>query len=202
MKLTAKQRKFCDEYIKSGNATEAYFKAGYQIKSNEAARANASRLLTRANIKEYIETRLKQLESKKLAGAREVLKYLTSVMRGEQTESVATAKGIYDNVPVSAKDRISAAKELLKRYPTDPLTKAQLRKANADARVAEARANVAERLGSEGDDKLNELMDKLIKASEKSKEETWYNYYENKKSPSGAGDTLELGNHRKAWSHE
>ena len=152
MKLTAKQRKFCDEYIKSGNATEAYFKAGYQIKSNEAARANASRMLTKANIKEYIETRLKQLESKKLAGAREVLEYLTSVMRGEQTESVATAKGIYDNVPVSAKDRISAAKELLKRYPTDPLTKAQLRKANADARVAEARANVAERLGSEGDD--------------------------------------------------
>lgn len=167
MKLTAKQRKFCDEYIKSGNATEAYFKAGYQIKSNEAARANASRMLTKANIKEYIETRLKQLESKKLAGAREVLEYLTSVMRGEQTESVATAKGVYDNVPVSAKDRISAAKELLKRYPTDPLTKAQLRKANADARISEARANVMERLGSEGDDKLDELMDKLIKESDK-----------------------------------
>lgn len=172
MKLTAKQRKFCDEYIKSGNATEAYFKAGYQIKSNEAARANASRMLTKANIKEYIETRLKQLESKKLAGAREVLEYLTSVMRGEQTESVATAKGIYDNVPVSAKDRISAAKELLKRYPTDPLTKAQLRKANADARISEVRANVAERLGSEGDDKLDELMDKLISASEKPKDQT------------------------------
>ena len=167
MKLTAKQRKFCDEYIKSGNATEAYFKAGYQIKSNEAARANASRMLTKANIKEYIETRLKQLESKKLVGAREVLEYLTSVMRGEQTESVATAKGIYDNVPVSAKDRISAAKELLKRYPTDPLTKAQLRKANADARISEAKANVAERLGMEGDDKRDELMDKLIKESDK-----------------------------------
>lgn len=168
MKLTAKQRKFCDEYIKSGNATEAYFKAGYQIKSNEAARANASRMLTKANIKEYIETRLKQLESKKLAGAREVLEYLTSVMRGEQTESVATAKGIYDNVPVSAKDRISAAKELLKRYPTtDPMEKQKLKKLTADARIAEARANVAERLGSEGDDKLDELMDKLIKESAK-----------------------------------
>lgn len=168
MKLTAKQRKFCDEYIKSGNATEAYFKAGYQIKSNEAARANASRMLTKANIKEYIETRLKQLESKKLAGAREVLEYLTSVMRGEQTESVATAKGIYDNVPVSAKDRISAAKELLKRYPTtDPMEKQKLKKLTADARISEARANVAERLGSEGDDKLDELMDKLIKESDK-----------------------------------
>lgn len=173
MKLTAKQRKFCDEYIKSGNATEAYFKAGYQIKSNEAARANASRMLTKANIKEYIETRLKQLESKKLAGAREVLEYLTSVMRGEQTESVATAKGIYDNVPVSAKDRISAAKELLKRYPTtDPMEKQKLKKLTADARISEARANVAERLGSEGDDKLDELMDKLISASKKPKGQT------------------------------
>lgn len=55
---------------------------------------------------------------------------------------------------------------------TPELDAARIRKANADARVAEARANVAERLGSEGDDKLNELMDKLIKASEKSKEET------------------------------
>ena len=163
MKLTAKQRKFCDEYIKSGNATEAYFKAGYQIKSNEAARANASRMLTKANIKEYIETRLKQLESKKLAGAREVLEYLTSVMRGEQSESVATAKGIYDNVPVSAKDRISAAKELLKRYPTDPLTKAQLRKANADARVAEARAKAMEDNGADVELLLDKMMDTLAK---------------------------------------
>lgn len=163
MKLTAKQRKFCDEYIKSGNATEAYFKAGYQIKSNEAARANASRMLTKANIKEYIETRLKQLESKKLAGAREVLEYLTSVMRGEQTESVATAKGVYDNVPVSAKDRISAAKELLKRYPTDPLTKAQLRKANADARVAEARAKAMEDNGADVELLLDKMMDTLAK---------------------------------------
>lgn len=168
MKLTAKQRKFCDEYIKSGNATEAYFKAGYQIKSNEAARANASRMLTKANIKEYVETRLKQLESEKIAGAREVLEYLSSVMRGEQTESVATARGVFPDVPVSAKDRISAAKELLKRYPTtDPMEKQKLKKLAADARISEARANVAERLGSEGDDKLDELMDKLIKESDK-----------------------------------
>ena len=48
----------------------------------------------------------------------------------------------------------------------------ELDKANADARVAEARANVAERLGSEGDDKLDELMDKLISASEKPKDQT------------------------------
>ena len=50
---------------------------------------------------------------------------------------------------------------------TPELDKAKIRKANADARISEARANVAERLGSEGDDKLDELMDKLIKESDK-----------------------------------
>ena len=138
--LRGKQRKFADNYIKSGNATEAYVNAGYKVRSNETARANASRLLTNANVKAYIEKRLKQLESAKLATAQETLEYLTSVMRGEQTETVVTAKGLYKNVEVSAKDRITAAKELLKRYPVDPLAKAQLRKIKADATIAEYQA--------------------------------------------------------------
>ncbi len=46
----------------------------------------------------------------------EVMEYLTSVMRGEQTESVATAKGVYDDVEVSAKDRIKAAELIGKRH--------------------------------------------------------------------------------------
>ncbi|QHJ85675.1 MAG: hypothetical protein [Caudoviricetes sp.] len=138
--LKGKQRKFADNYIKSGNATEAYVNAGYKVRSNETARANASRLLTNANVKAYIEKRLKQLESAKLATAQETLEYLTSVMRGEQTETVVTAKGLYKNVEVSAKDRITAAKELLKRYPVDPLAKAQLRKIKADATIAEYQA--------------------------------------------------------------
>lgn len=56
---------------------------------------------------------------------------------------------------------------LLSDNSTPELDEAKIRKANADARVAEARANVAERLGSEGDDKLDELMDKLISESNK-----------------------------------
>ena len=147
--LRGKQRKFADNYIKSGNATEAYVNAGYKVRSNETARANASRLLTNANVKAYIEMRLKQLESAKLATAQETLEYLTSVMRGEQTETVVTAKGIYRNVEVSAKDRITAAKELLKRYPVDPLAKAQLRKIKADATIAE---HQAEQLTSDDND--------------------------------------------------
>ena len=97
-------------------------------------------MLTNANVKAYIESRMKRLESAKLASAKEVLDYLTSsyaVMRGEQTETVATAKGIFEGIEVSAKDRITAAKELLKRYPSDPISNAQLRKMVAEAKMAE-----------------------------------------------------------------
>ena len=168
-RLTTKQQKFADEYIKSGNATQAY-KLAYSTKNMAPTSINseATKTLRKPNIKTYIDSRLKELSNSKILSAQEVLEYLSRVVAGKETESVATAKGVYDDVPVSAKDRISAAKELLKRYPTtDPMEKQKLKKLAADARISEAKANVVERLGSEGDDKLDELMDKLIKESDK-----------------------------------
>ena len=163
-KLTVKQHKFCDEYIKSGNATDAALKAGY---SSKTAYSIGNENLKKPELKAYIEKRLKQLESETIAGAREVLEYLSSVVRGKQTESVATAKCVYTDVPVSAKDRIIAAKEILKRYPSDPITKAQLRKTVADAKVAEARAKMAEKLDGVEDNKLDQLMEKLVSENDK-----------------------------------
>lgn len=145
-KLTVKQQKFCDEYIKSGNATEAALKAGYRSRT---AYSIGNENLKKPELKKYIEEKINEIESAKLATAQETLEYLTSVMRGEQTETVVTAKGLYKNVEVSAKDRITAAKELLKRYPVDPLAKAQLRKIKADATIAE---HQAEQLTSDGND--------------------------------------------------
>lgn len=163
--MTPKQKKFCDEYIKSGNAKQSAIKAGYSPKT---AKSIGQENLTKPDLKAYIDERLKELSNHKILSAAEVLEYLSRVVAGKETEYVATSKGVFPDVPVSAKDRINAAKELLKRYPTtDPMEKQKLKKLAADARIAEARANVAERLGSEGDDKLDELMDKLIKESDK-----------------------------------
>lgn len=163
-KLTPKQKKFCDEYIKSGNAKGAAIKAGYSPKT---AYSIGNENLKKPELKSYIDKQMKQLESKKIAGAREVLEYLTSVVRGEQTESVTTAKGVYDGVPVTAKDRIAAAKEILKRYPIDPLGKAQVRKANADARVAEARAKALEDNGQDIEKVLDKMLVSLDKADDR-----------------------------------
>ncbi len=110
--MTQKQRRFIDEYIISGNATQAAIKAGY---SKKTARKIGQENLTKPDIKAAIEKRNAEIQSEKTADMTEVMEYLTSVMRGEQTESVATSKGVYSNVEVSAKDRIKAAELIGKR---------------------------------------------------------------------------------------
>ena len=112
-KLTQKQQRFVDEYIISGNSTQAAIKAGY---SKKTAKQMGTENLAKPIIKAELDRRNAEIKSAKTADMQEVMEYLASVMRGEQTESVATAKGIYDNVPVSAKDRIKAAELIGKRH--------------------------------------------------------------------------------------
>ena len=166
--MTPKQKKFCDEYIKSGNAKQSAIKAGYSPKT---AYSIGNENLNKPELKAYIEKRLKQLESKKIGDAKEVLEFYFRVLRGEETEEVpmSTADSVVTVTKTpSIKDKVSVAREIMKRFPLyDPMEKQKLKKLAADARISEARANVAERLGSEGDDKLDELMDKLIKESDK-----------------------------------
>jgi len=115
--LTARQKKFCDEYLISGNATDAAIKAGYSPKT---AKSIGQRLLTFVDLKQYIETELEKLHSAKIADAQEVLEYLTAVMRGQHTEQVLKLVGdgiqTVTDIDVSAKERIKAAELIGKRY--------------------------------------------------------------------------------------
>lgn len=139
MKLTQKQRLFADEYIKSGNATQSAIKAGY---ANEVSgREN----LRKPTVKSYIDAKMAEIESHKIADAKEVLEFYTRVLRKEETEPEKLMKHdgseeIVNREP-SLKDRLSAAKEIMKRYPlNDPVVMAQLKKIKADTRISEARA--------------------------------------------------------------
>lgn len=112
MKLTEKQKRFADEYIISGNATQAAIKAGYSKKTaNRIATENLSKLV----IKNYIDERLAKLESKRIANAQEVLEYLTGVMRGDEKEEVMTEDGVSYREP-SVKNKLKAAELLGKRH--------------------------------------------------------------------------------------
>ena len=84
-KLTAKQQRFCDEYLIDLNATQAAIRAGY---SEKTARQIATENLSKPSIREYIDERMKEKEAALIADQNEVMRYLTSVMRRELNESV------------------------------------------------------------------------------------------------------------------
>lgn len=120
MKLTIKQKAFADYYIELGNATEAAVKAGYNPKT---ARQIGSMNLTKVDIKSYIDEKMKEIESDRIAKAEEVLAFLSASLRGEVLEEVVSTESIEGMIkPVilkkqlSAKDRIKAAELLGKRY--------------------------------------------------------------------------------------
>lgn len=143
MKLTAKQKKFADNYIKTGNATQSAIDAGY---SKKTAPTIASENLIKPNIKAYIDEKMREIESDRIMGAQEALEFLTNVVRGEEQETkvVATQYDVMKvKVPADVKTKISAAKEILKRYPdNDKLLEQQIRKLTAEADISEYKAKV------------------------------------------------------------
>ncbi|MBZ5946041.1 terminase small subunit [Leuconostoc gasicomitatum] len=85
MKLTPKQKKFADEYIKTGNATQSAIEAGY---SKKTARSVGSENLTKPDISEYISKRIEEIDKDKIAEQKEILEFMTRVMRRQEMEQV------------------------------------------------------------------------------------------------------------------
>ena len=117
MRMTEKQKRFCDFYIETGNAKEAAIRAGY---SEKTAKQIGQENLTKPDLRAYIDERLAELKNERTADAQEVLEYLTAVMRGEYKE--ATLIGVGEgtqavvDIDVGAKDRLKAAELLGKRH--------------------------------------------------------------------------------------
>lgn len=145
-RLTPKQKAFCDYYIETGNATEAYKKARYSVKSDNAAAVEGHKLLRNPKIKSYIADRMAQKEKERIASQDEVLQFLTQVMRGEVTEATPIImKDEWEMVEKepNIRDRVKAAEQLGKRYSlwTDNL--------NVDGNIA---VQFVDDIGSDEDD--------------------------------------------------
>lgn len=110
MKLTPKQKAFADEYLICGNATEAARKVGYK-----QPHVQGSQNLEKLSVSSYIAERQKQIESSRIADVKEVMEFYSAVMRGE-------VKDQFD-IDASITDRLSAGRELMKRYEKADNTK-------------------------------------------------------------------------------
>ena len=122
--MTDKQRKFCDEYLIDCNATRAYRKAYPNVKKDSSGAVCAAKLLRIAKVQEYINKQLEKISSEKIADAKEVMEYLTTVLRGESQSEIVVIEGTGDgcsdarkmNKAPDEKERLKAAELLGKRY--------------------------------------------------------------------------------------
>lgn len=124
MRLTEKQKAFCDYYIESLNATESYKKAYPNVTKQRTAESAGNRLLSNVEVRKYIDEQLQKMQSNRIADATEVLEYLTKGMRQELEEEVVVMvnKGEFTSEPqiikkkISIKDSNKCAELLGKRY--------------------------------------------------------------------------------------
>ena len=79
------QEKFCIEFVRCGNATEAYKRAGYKARSDKVAGTAAARLLGNVGIQQRIVELQSEMDSHKIMDAAERRELLTQFARDEET---------------------------------------------------------------------------------------------------------------------
>ena len=181
MAMTAKQKRFCDEYLVDLNATQAANRAGY---SKRTANEQGARLLTNVSVQEYIKKRMADKECELIASQDEVLETLTRILRREEKETVVVTckerKSYYDNkgkkvieekdspvlveVPTKISDVNKAAELLAKRHGsfTD--------KVEQQARIEKLKAETARLKGEDVD---TDQDDGFIEALKGEVADTW-----------------------------
>ena len=112
--MTERTKKFCDNFIRNGgNAAKSARDAGF---SPNSSKVTGSRLMARDDVRNAIGERLSELESERVADAKELLEFLSATMRGEIEEEIATNSGKVVRVKCNCNSRLKAAEMLCKVY--------------------------------------------------------------------------------------
>ena len=90
VELNDKQKRFCLEYLKDFNGTQAAIRAGY---SKNTANEQASALLAKLNVQNYIGKLNEKVEKKAIMDIQEIQERLTMMARGEILEETVAVEG-------------------------------------------------------------------------------------------------------------
>ncbi|WEE35067.1 terminase small subunit [Lactiplantibacillus paraplantarum] len=165
-KLTPKQRKFANEFIKTNNAYQSAINAGY---SKNYASVGTKKLLENVRIQNYIQQKTGNVEKRESDEADEVLKNIYRISAGKEIERhyvkidnlAKEVAGGDDSIearmeymtdettitPASTKEQVAAAELWLKlsgrlKNDSKDVEDQKIRKLKADADIAEAKAKL------------------------------------------------------------
>lgn len=183
-KLTPKQRKFANEFIKTNNAYQSAIKAGY---SKNYASVGTKKLLENVRIQQYIHKKTDKVVQAESDEADEVLKNVYRIAAGKPIERhyveidnlvkeelgndnsiTARLKYMTDKTvitPSATKEQVASAELWLKyrgllNNDNKGLTQAKIRKMDAEAKIVEAKLADLE---DDKDDQMDALTDMLSK---------------------------------------
>ena len=89
MKLNARDKKFADEYIRTGKIIESAIKAGFAestARDRAAEWLNLNSKSAKLSVLEYINEINKKIEKEKIADAKEIQEFWTKTFRDEEVE--------------------------------------------------------------------------------------------------------------------
>ena len=93
--MTARQKRFCEEFVKTGNAKQSAINAGY---SEKTAEVQGARLLSNVKVKKNIEQLQSEIKNENILDARQMQEILTSIIMKESEEEVIVVEGCGDGV--------------------------------------------------------------------------------------------------------
>ena len=190
-KLTAKQRKFANEFIKTNNAYQSAINAGY---SKNYASVGTKKLLENVRIQNYIQQKTGNVEKRESEEADEVLKNIYRISAGKEIErhyvqidnlakeaagdddSLGARMGyMVDNTtltPASTKEQVAAAELWFKlngklKNDSKEVEEQKIRKLEAEADVAEQKARDARSGGQDVGKQFDKMFDRLKEDSDK-----------------------------------
>ena len=101
--LNNNQKLFCQYYVENGlNGTQAYMKAYKSCKNEESARRMASKLLTKVDIQEYIQTLQGKVEEKAIVKIEDIVNELAIIAFTDRTK---ISKSITEEIDIPEQNR-------------------------------------------------------------------------------------------------
>ncbi|MDU5274411.1 MULTISPECIES: terminase small subunit [Peptoniphilus] len=133
MKLNARDKRFADEYIRTGKIIESAIKAGFAestARDRAAEWLNPNSRFAKISVLEYINGINKKIEKEKIADAKEIQEFWTKTFRDEEVEMKDRIKTseLLAKVQGAFIENINLTGNIKTNNPFDDLSVEELRK--------------------------------------------------------------------------